>query len=145
MKNAIAPASGLISGLLFGSGLLLSGMSDPQRVLGFLDLFGAWDPTLMLVMGSALAVALPLTQLATRRRQALGGAPMSLPFRRDADSRLIVGSILFGIGWGLAGLCPGPALVLLSAGYGKAIVFCASMLAGMALHHYYFSERRNHT
>lgn len=140
MQRYLAPVSALSGGILFGIGLLLSGMSDPQRVQAFLDVFGEWDPTLALVMASALAVALPMIQLAARRRVALCGAPMALPPRRQTDTALIVGSLLFGIGWGLAGLCPGPAIVLLPTGGAQALVFCLAMLSGMAWHRHRFTR-----
>lgn len=120
-------------GLMFGLGLILAGMANPKKVLGFLDLAGAWDPSLALVMGAAIAVGLPSFALAGRCRQALLGEPMRLPTRRDIDKRLVLGSLGFGVGWGLAGFCPGPALVVLGAGSVKGAVFVAAMLAGMAL------------
>jgi uncharacterized membrane protein YedE/YeeE len=123
----------LLAGLVFGLGLLVSGMADPAKVLGFLDLFGRWDPSLALVMGGAVAVASAAFFVARRRSVSLLGAAMKLPTARQIDRRLVVGSMLFGIGWGVAGFCPGPALVALSMGQGKALVFVAAMLAGMAL------------
>ncbi|MGJ7485661.1 DUF6691 family protein [Variovorax sp. LT2P21] len=123
----------LLAGLVFGLGLLLSGMADPAKVLGFLDLAGAWDPSLALVMGGAIAVGLPAFALARRRSQSLLGASMRLPTVRRIDRRLVGGSLLFGIGWGIAGFCPGPALVALGMGLAPALVFVAAMLAGMGL------------
>jgi uncharacterized protein len=123
----------LFSGLVFGFGLLLSGMANPAKVLAFLDLAGAWDPSLVMVMGGAIAVGLVAFTLAKRRRHSWLGEPMRLPTARAIDTRLIVGSMGFGIGWGLAGLCPGPALVALGTGAPKAIVFTLAMLAGMAI------------
>ncbi|MEB3321867.1 MAG: DUF6691 family protein [Synechococcaceae cyanobacterium] len=122
-----------LCGLLFGTGLLLSGMTNPAKVLGFLDLAGAWDPSLALVMAGAIATALPAFSLARRRQRSLLGAPMQLPTRRSLDRRLVGGSLLFGIGWGLAGFCPGPALTLLLTGRGKVLVFVAFLLLGIAL------------
>jgi uncharacterized protein len=122
-----------LAGLLFGLGLVLSGMVAPAKVLGFLDVFGAWDPSLALVMAGAIAVALPAFALARCRRTSLAGLPMQLPAARGVDRRLVVGSLLFGIGWGLAGLCPGPALVVLGLGDAKAAGFVAAMLAGMVV------------
>ncbi|MBA4216849.1 MAG: YeeE/YedE family protein [Proteobacteria bacterium] len=122
-----------LSGLLFGLGLIVSGMVDPAKVLGFLDLAGAWDPSLALVMAGAIAVGLPVFALAARRRESLLGLPMQLPQSTGVDRRLVGGSLLFGIGWGLAGLCPGPALVVAAVGDAKALGFVAAMLAGMAL------------
>ena len=121
------------SGLVFGLGLILSGMVDPGKVLGFLDLAGRWDPSLALVMGGAVAVAAGGFALAGRRARSWLGEPMRLPDARDIDARLVAGSLAFGAGWGLAGFCPGPALVALWGGGGaKAAVFVAAMLAGMA-------------
>lgn len=123
----------LLAGLVFGLGLLLSGMADPAKVLGFLDLAGAWDPSLAFVMVGAIAVGLPAFALARRRSVSLLGAPMRLPTARAIDRRLVGGSVLFGIGWGIAGFCPGPALVALGMGLAPALVFVAAMVAGMGL------------
>lgn len=123
----------LLSGLVFGLGLLVSGMSNPAKVLAFLDLAGAWDPSLALVMGGAIAVAMPAFWLAGRRQRAILGEPMQLPLARRIDRRLLLGSLAFGAGWGIAGFCPGPALVSLLAGQAKAWIFAAAMLAGMAI------------
>lgn len=120
------------AGLLFGLGLIVSGMSDPARVLAFLDLAGAWNPALAFVMAGAVLVALPAFQYAARRRSSLLGLPMQLPLARSADPRLLLGSLAFGAGWGMAGLCPGPALTSLLAWQPKALVFVLAMLAGMA-------------
>lgn len=121
------------AGLLFGMGLLLSGMADPAKVIGFLDLAGHWDPSLALVMGGAIAVAvLPFTW-ARRQSRSLLGTPMQLPQKRELDRRLIGGSLLFGIGWGIAGICPGPAVALLLTGYWQILLFVLAMLAGMWL------------
>ncbi len=132
MKPQVAVLAAL-SGLLFGLGLILSGMADPAKVLGFLDLAGQWDPSLALVMGGAIAVGLPAFAVARRRSRAWSGEPMRLPQARGIDRRLITGSLLFGIGWGLAGFCPGPALVSSAMGQGKALVFTVAMLLGMVL------------
>ncbi|WP_312525408.1 DUF6691 family protein [Comamonas sp.] len=123
-----------LAGLVFGLGLLVSGMADPQKVLGFLDIAGTWDPSLALVMGGAIALGLPGFALARRRSRSLLGAPMQLPARQTIDAPLLFGSALFGIGWGLAGYCPGPALVGTAAGLGSAAIFSAAMLAGMLLY-----------
>ena len=122
-----------VAGLVFGLGLLLSGMADPAKVLGFLDLAGAWDPSLAFVMAGAIAVGVLAFTFARRRTTTLLGDAMRLPAANDIDRRLVVGSLLFGVGWGLAGFCPGPALVALGLGESKAVVFVAAMLAGMAL------------
>lgn len=123
----------LLSGLVFGLGLILSGMSNPAKVLGFLDLAGAWDPSLALVMAGAIAVGLFPFFLARKRKVSWMGAPMRLPAARSIDRRLVIGSMLFGTGWGIAGFCPGPGLVALGMGEIKALVFVVAMLAGMAM------------
>ncbi|MDQ2964027.1 MAG: YeeE/YedE family protein [Pseudomonadota bacterium] len=120
-----------LAGLVFGAGLLVSGMANPAKVLGFLDLAGAWDPSLAVVMAGAVAVAAVVFALAGRRASTLLGTPIALPTERRIDGRLVLGSLAFGVGWGLAGLCPGPALVALGAGKIKALAFVAAMLAGM--------------
>lgn len=127
----------LIAGLVFGIGLIVSGMADPAKVLGFLDLAGAWDPSLALVMVGAIAVAVVGFAAAKRRRQSLLGLPMQLPTAGTVDRRLVAGGLMFGIGWGLAGFCPGPALVALGMGSAKAVVFVLAMLAGMAVHAFF--------
>lgn len=121
----------LLAGLVFGLGLIVSGMANPAKVLGFLDLGGRWDPSLALVMAGAIAVGLGAFAVAKKRAVSLLGAPMKLPPTGAVDRRLMLGSSVFGIGWGLAGFCPGPALVALGMGEGKAVVFVAAMLAGM--------------
>jgi uncharacterized membrane protein YedE/YeeE len=120
-------------GLLFGLGLLLSGMTDPGKVIGFLDFSGLWDPSLALVMGGAVAVGLFAFAIARRRTRSVLGGAMHLPTARQIDRPLVVGALLFGLGWGLAGFCPGPALVSLAAGQPKAAAFVAAMLAGMVI------------
>ena len=122
-----------VAGLVFGLGLLLSGMADPAKVLGFLDLAGAWDPSLMFVMGGAVGVGALAFAAARRRTRSLLGEPMQLPTKTSIDRRLVIGALLFGAGWGLAGFCPGPAIVALGLGEAKAAVFVAAMLAGMGL------------
>nr|WP_298145084.1 DUF6691 family protein [uncultured Pseudomonas sp.] len=123
----------LLAGLLFGAGLLLAGMANPAKVLGFLDLAGAWDPSLALVMAAAVvSAALPFAW-ARKHERSLLGAPMRLPQNRRLDRRLVGGSLLFGIGWGIAGICPGPALAMLLTGYWQAVVFVLAMVAGMWL------------
>jgi len=126
-------ATAFLSGLVFGLGLVVSGMADPSKVIGFLDLAGRWDPSLALVMAGAIAVGAGAFALAERRIGTLLGLPMRLPGARTIDRRLVGGSVLFGIGWGIAGICPGPALVLLGNGEVKGLVFVAAMLAGMAV------------
>lgn len=122
-----------LTGLLFGLGLILSGMTNPAKVLGFLDLAGAWDPSLALVMGGAIAVGLPGFALAKRLQLSWLKQPMHLPTATAIDRRLVLGSLSFGAGWGLAGYCPGPALVALGNGQQPALVFGLAMVAGMAL------------
>ena len=118
-------------GLLFGWGLLLSGMTDPGKVQGFLDLFGAWDPSLAVVMGGAIAVGFFAFLLARKRSTTFMGGVLHMPRSRDIDKPLVVGSLIFGAGWGLAGFCPGPAIVSMASGQAKALVFVLAMLAGM--------------
>ena len=126
-------AASLLAGLVFGLGLIVSGMADPAKVLGFLDLAGAWDPSLALVMAGAIGVGLVAFAVARRRTTSLLGAEMQLPTARHVDRRLVIGSLLFGIGWGIAGFCPGPGLVALGMGEFKALVFVGAMLGGMGL------------
>lgn len=121
-------------GLIFGLGLIVSGMTNPAKVIGFLDLAGAWDPTLAFVMGGAILVGSGGFAIAKKRQRSLLGAPMQLPTVSSLDNRLLVGSLAFGVGWGLSGFCPGPAIVSAAAGQPKAWIFVASMLAGMALY-----------
>jgi uncharacterized membrane protein YedE/YeeE len=129
----MALLASLLAGLVFGLGLVLSGMADPAKVLGFLDLAGAWDPSLALVMAGAVAVGLVAFALAKRRSVSLIGLEMKLPTARRVDARLVGGSLLFGIGWGLAGFCPGPGLVAMGMGEGKAALFVGAMLLGMGI------------
>jgi len=131
MQNGKIVASAFAAGLLFGVGLVVSGMVNPVKVLGFLDLAGAWDPSLAFVMAGAVAVAAIAFAWTGKRAATLLGAPLALPSSRDLDRRLVLGSIVFGVGWGLAGFCPGPAVVALGAGKIKALAFVAAMLAGM--------------
>lgn len=126
--------SEFLVGLLFGLGLLLSGMTDPGKVQGFLDIAGVWDPSLALVMGGAVVVGLGAFALARRRTQTFLGGALHLPKAGDIDRRLVLGSLLFGAGWGLAGFCPGPALVTAATLEPKALLFVAAMLAGMGLY-----------
>jgi uncharacterized membrane protein YedE/YeeE len=131
--RAMPVVTALLAGLVFGLGLMVSGMADPAKVLGFLDLAGAWDPSLAFVMAGAIAVGLVAFTLARRRTRSLLGLPMQLPQGRGIDRRLVLGGLAFGIGWGLAGFCPGPALVALGMGEAKAAVFVLAMLAGMGI------------
>ena len=125
--------SALVSGLIFGLGLLVSGLGNPAKVLAFLDLAGPWDPSLALVMGGAILVGLIAFQLAARRQRSVLDEPIRLPTRRDIDRRLVLGSLGFGVGWGLAGFCPGPAVMAIGAGEARAVVFVLAMLAGMGV------------
>ena len=122
-----------VSGLVFGIGLIIAGMVNPAKVLAFLDLAGKWDPSLALVMGGAVAVGVCAFFCAGRRTVSWLGTPMRMPSARSIDLRCFLGSLAFGAGWGLAGYCPGPALVSLGSGQAKAVVFVGAMLAGMAL------------
>ena len=125
-------AAGFAIGLLFGLGLLVSRMADPAKVLAFLDLAGPWDPSLALVMAGAVGVGAAGFLAIRRRTQSLLGLPMRLPAPAPVDRPVVIGGLVFGVGWGLAGFCPGPALVAVGAGYPKALLFAASMIAGMA-------------
>jgi uncharacterized membrane protein YedE/YeeE len=124
----------LAAGLVFGAGLILSGMTDPGKVIGFLDVAGNWDPSLAFVMAGAILVGFFAFRSAGRRGRTFLGGALHLPNRRDIDARLIGGSVAFGIGWGLAGFCPGPALVSLASGIDQAAVFVAAMLSGMVVY-----------
>lgn len=124
----------LVSGTLFGAGLTLSGMTDPARVRSFLDVFGKWDPTLAFVMGGAVLVMAVAWRIRARMAKPLFGEKFSLPDRGDFDPQLLAGSALFGIGWGIAGLCPGPAVASLALSPTAVLPFLAAMLAGMAVH-----------
>lgn len=123
----------LLAGLIFGLGLVVSGMTNPAKVLGFLDIFGKWDPAMAFVMVGALLVGTIAFHIAGKRTRAILGAPISLPTARDIDRRLVLGSVAFGIGWGLAGYCPGPVITSLATGGGKPWIFFVAMLAGMAI------------
>jgi len=123
----------LLAGLIFGLGLIVSGMANPAKVLGFLDLGGSWDPSLMFVMGGAIGVALVGFTVAARRKRTPSGEPINMPTARQIDRPLVVGALLFGTGWGIAGFCPGPALVGLGMLEPKALLFVLAMLAGMGL------------
>ncbi|HVL34207.1 MAG TPA: DUF6691 family protein [Burkholderiales bacterium] len=134
--------SAFAAGLLFGIGLIISGMADPGKVLGFLDVAGRWDPSLAFVMAGAIGVGFAAFRLAGRRARTFVGGALHLPQQRDIDPRLLAGAAVFGIGWGLAGFCPGPALVAFGAGFAEAAVFVAAMLLGMLV--YVAAERLIH-
>ena len=123
----------LLAGLLFGVGLILSGMSNPSKVLGFLDLAGKWDPSLAFVMGGAILVGAVAFRFGAGRTTSLLGEPMRVPTLRTIDRRLVVGSLTFGVGWGLGGFCPGPALASVLSGSMKPVLFVIAMVAGMVL------------
>jgi hypothetical protein len=132
--------SALLAGIVFGLGLVISGMANPAKVLGFLDLAGPWDPSLAFVMAGAVGVGVIAFALARHRTLSLLGAEMKLPRTGQIDRRLVIGSLTFGVGWGLVGFCPGPALVALGMGQTKALLFVACMIAGMGL--FEWLERR---
>jgi uncharacterized membrane protein YedE/YeeE len=133
----------LLAGLVFGMGLIVSGMTNPAKVLGFLDLAGRWDPSLLLVMVGAIAVGVVAFFVARNRTVSFLGAEMKLPAAHHIDRRLVGGSLLFGVGWGIAGFCPGPGLVALGMGEPKAAAFVAAMLLGMGI--FEWAERRKQT
>ena len=123
----------LVAGLLFGAGLLVSGMTNPANVLGFLDIFGHWRPQLAYVMAAAVITAAPSFWFVRHNRRSLLGAPVDMPDRRRIDKPLLAGAAIFGVGWGLSGICPGPGIVLLASGHGMAYLFMAAVIAGMWL------------
>lgn len=123
----------LIVGLIFGIGLIVSGMTDPSKVIGFLDLAGRWDPSLGFVMGGAILVGLVAFRFAAGRDKSLLGDVMRLPTATQIDRRLVLGGLAFGTGWGLAGYCPGPALASLASGGSKPLIFAAAMMTGMVI------------
>jgi uncharacterized protein len=124
----------LFSGTLFGLGLAISGMVDPAKVIGFLDIAGDWDPTLAFVMGGALLVTIPAFRLILNRPRPVLTDDFELPTKKDVDTRLLGGAALFGVGWGLSGFCPGPAVTALASGLAPVFAFVAAMVAGMALY-----------
>ena len=131
MNPALLTIASGVAGLVFGIGLVVSSMFNPAKVLAFLDLAGRWDPSLAFVMVGAVAVAAIAFAIAGPRKQTLLGAPLQLSSARDIDLRLVLGSVTFGVGWGLVGFCPGPALAALGTGEIKVVIFAASMIAGM--------------
>ncbi|WP_281302030.1 MULTISPECIES: DUF6691 family protein [unclassified Iodidimonas] len=124
----------LLSGLIFGAGLAISGMADPARVQAFLDIFGAWDPTLAFVMGGAMIPMAIAWKLRKGMKKPLAAGAFDLPGTRQIDKKLALGALFFGVGWGISGLCPGPALADLAIAPGPAAIFIGAMLGGMALH-----------
>ena len=131
MKQGIAA---LLAGLLFGAGLAVSGMLIPDKVLNFLDIAGHWDPSLAFVMGGAIAITLPGFYLVTKRDRPVLAEVFSLPSATEIDAKLLFGAALFGLGWGLSGLCPAPALVNIATGLSDVLMFVAAMIVGMLLH-----------
>ncbi|ANI99412.1 hypothetical protein A8O14_04460 [Polynucleobacter wuianus] len=142
MKKHIGLFSQYFIGVLFGWGLIISGMSNPQKILAFLDLAGSWDPSLIFVMLGAVLVGLGGFYVVNKRTEAFFGGAMHIPKRRDITKPLIIGSLIFGTGWGIAGFCPGPAIVALGAGHLKALVFLVAMLAGMEICDRFFSAHK---
>ncbi len=130
-KNHLSRLAEFGVGLVFGLGLMFSGMTDPGKVIGFLDLFGSWDPSLALVMGGAIMVGFFAFAVAKKRTTTFLGGVLRFPTSFDIDKKLIIGSLMFGTGWGLAGFCPGPALVSMADGQPKALIFVVAMLVGM--------------
>ena len=133
-SGALRFIAALVSGLVFGLGLAVSGMMNPAKVIGFLDVAGDWDPTLAFVMIGALLVAVPAYRFIPKRPHPVLEEGFDLPKKQAVDRPLVLGSALFGIGWGLVGFCPGPALAALGTGLAPVFAFVAAMLAGMALH-----------
>lgn len=141
-SGASRSLAALVSGLIFGLGLAVSGMMNPAKVIGFLDVAGDWDPTLAFVMGGALLVAIPAYRVIPHRPRPVLAGSFSLPTKKAVDAPLIWGSALFGVGWGLVGFCPGPAVAALSTGLGPVLLFVAAMLSGMAIYSRVFSGSR---
>ena len=142
MKNHFSLLSQYAIGVLFGFGLIISGMSNPKKVLGFLDLAGMWDPSLIFVMFGAILVGLAGFYLVKRRSEAFFGGAFHVPTRRDISKPLVVGSFIFGVGWGIAGICPGPAIVVLGTGHLKAFIFLIAMLVGMQICDRFFKAHK---
>jgi uncharacterized membrane protein YedE/YeeE len=142
MKKHFGLFSQYAIGVLFGWGLIISGMSNPEKILGFLDLAGLWDPSLIFVMFGAVIVGLGGFYVVSKRTEAFFGGALHIPTRRDITRPLIIGSFIFGVGWGIAGFCPGPVLVALGAGHLKALVFVIAMLVGMEICQRFFSPHK---
>ncbi|MFZ4063074.1 MAG: DUF6691 family protein [Polynucleobacter sp.] len=143
MRKHFGLLSQYLIGVLFGFGLLVSGMSNPQKILNFLDITGSWDPSLMFVMGGAVIVGLAGFYVVSQRSEAFFGGALHIPTRRDITKPLLMGSFIFGAGWGIAGFCPGPALVSLGSGQLKALVFVIAMLIGMTICERFFTGHKN--
>lgn len=142
MKRYFSIYSQYFIGVLFGLGLIVSGMSNPKKILGFLDLAGNWDPSLIFVMGGAVLVGLAGFYLASKKTEAFFGGALQIPTRRDISKPLVIGSLIFGAGWGIAGFCPGPAIVAAGAGQIKALIFILAMLGGMFISKKFFSAQK---
>lgn len=134
ISNTAALTFSLLSGLIFGLGLILAGMANPAKVIAFLDIAGLWDPSLGLVMAGAIGIGLIAFTIAKRRKLSYLGFSIQLPTNRVIDKRLVLGSMAFGIGWGLVGICPAPAFVLLGVGSSKGIIFVIAMVIGMGIY-----------
>ena len=143
MRKHFSLISQYLIGVMFGFGLIISGMTNPQKILNFLDITGFWDPSLIFVMGGAVLVGLGGFYLVTKRSEAFFGGALHIPKRHDITMPLIIGSVMFGAGWGIAGFCPGPAIVSLGSGQIKALVFVLAMLAGMAICDRFFTGHKN--
>ena len=145
MRKHFSLISQFSIGVLFGWGLIISGMTNPQKILGFLDLAGQWDPSLIFVILGAVIVGLAGFYVVNKRSQTFFGGAFHVPTRRDITKPLIIGSLIFGAGWGIAGFCPGPAIVALGAGHLKAFAFLVAMLAGMEICERFFSGHKKHS
>ena len=143
MRKHFSLISQYLIGVMFGFGLIISGMTNPQKILNFLDIAGSWDPSLIFVMGGAVLVGLGGFYLVTKRSEAFFGGALHIPKRRDMTKPLIIGSLMFGAGWGIAGFCPGPAIVSLGSGQIKALVFVLAMLVGMTICDRFFTGHKN--
>ncbi len=142
MKRYFSLYSQYFIGVLFGLGLIISGMSNPQKILNFLDITGHWDPSLIFVMGGAVIVGLGGFYIASKKTESFFGGALHIPARRDITRPLVIGSLIFGAGWGIAGFCPGPAIVSVGSGQLKALVFVLAMLAGMAICNRFFTGHK---
>jgi uncharacterized membrane protein YedE/YeeE len=142
MKKRLSVITALLAGLIFGLGLILAGMANPAKVLAFLDITTLWDPSLGFVMGGAIAIGFVAFKIAGKRTSSFLCLPMNIPTSRIIDKRLVIGSLIFGIGWGLAGICPAPAFVLFGTGSIKGIVFLISMLVGMGIFEFIENHRK---
>ncbi len=140
MKKQFSLLSQYLIGVLFGFGLMISGMSNPQKILNFLDITGPWDPSLLFVMLGAVVVGLCGFYVVSKRSQSFFGGTLHLPAKKEITRPLVIGSLIFGAGWGLAGFCPGPAIVALGVGHLKALIFVLAMLAGMEICERFFTS-----